>query len=363
MDPKTLAGLAGATLVLVIGAVAGAGLAGGGLAVAACTHPPTAGTAALTTAPVGGWQPVGAWNSQQVANAAIIVAVGRQLTVPARGWVIAVAAAMQESGLRNLPGGDRDSLGLFQQRPSTGWGTPTQLLDPVYAATRFYTALTDLPGWQNLPLTVAAQAVQRSGFPDAYAKWEPDALALVNAVASGDSRAIPVDLEQFVSSGGCWLGGGDGFSAGGAVGLPPGFSFPPGTPRAVVVAVSWALAQLGTPYSYGGDCSAPHSGVAAHQCDCSSLVMAAYAHAGLRLPRTTFQQVGVGTAVASLSQVRPGDLLFIPGSDGTATAPGHVGIHVGNGLLVHAPHRGSNVSLARLTDWAGEVSAIRRVTS
>src|SRR5207247_2642707 len=82
------------------------------------------------------------------------------------------AAAMQESSLTNTPGGGPDSVGLFQQRPSQGWGTPAQLMDPVYAATQFYTRLLRVPHWQDLPLTVAAQAVQRSAFPDAYAKHE-----------------------------------------------------------------------------------------------------------------------------------------------------------------------------------------------
>jgi len=111
-------------------------------------------------------------DAAQVANARIIVGVGRQLRLPPRAAVIAVATARQESGLRNLRYGDRDSLGLFQQRPSTGWGTPAQILDPVYASNAFYSQLVQLPGWQQLPLTVAAQAVQRSAFPNAYARWE-----------------------------------------------------------------------------------------------------------------------------------------------------------------------------------------------
>jgi hypothetical protein len=301
------------------------------------------------------------WDSEQTGNAALIVAIGQARGVPAWGWVIAVATAMQESRLRNLPGGDRDSIGLFQQRPSASWGTPTQLRSPTYQAGKFYDTLLAIPGWQTMPLTQAAQRVQRSAFPNAYQHWARPATVLVARVAPQGSRAIPEDLGQFVSSGGCPVGGGDGARAGDGITLPPSFSFPPDTPAAVVTAVSWALAQLGTPYSYGGDCAAPHSGSAAHQCDCSSLVMAAYAHAGLRLPRTTSQQDRAGTPVASLSQIRSGDLIFIPGSDGTALAPGHVGLYVGDGLLVHAPHTGSTVSLARLEDWASSIVAIRRV--
>ncbi|SBT40693.1 hypothetical protein GA0070621_1030 [Micromonospora narathiwatensis] len=125
---------------------------------------------------------VGRWNSEQVTNAATIVTVGQQRGIPARGWVIAVATAMVESSLRNLQGGDRDSLGLFQQRPSQGWGTPTQILDPVYAAGKFYDKLLRIPDWQQLPLTVAAQRVQVSAFPDKYGEYEQDAEQVVAAV-------------------------------------------------------------------------------------------------------------------------------------------------------------------------------------
>jgi hypothetical protein len=128
------------------------------------------------------------WTAEQTTNAQIIVRVGRDRQIPSRGRVIAVATAIQESGLRNLPGGDRDSIGLFQQRPSQGWGTPTQLADPAYQAGEFYAKLVAVDGWHTMPLTEAAQAVQRSAYPDAYAKWEDDAVALVQeqAGAGGD---------------------------------------------------------------------------------------------------------------------------------------------------------------------------------
>ena len=82
---------------------------------------------------------------------------------------VALAAALQESNLLNLPYGDRDSLGLFQQRPSQGWGTAAQILDPAYAASAFYARLVDVPGWESLPVTQAAQLVQSSADPGAYA--------------------------------------------------------------------------------------------------------------------------------------------------------------------------------------------------
>ncbi|KDN18141.1 hypothetical protein DV20_32910 [Amycolatopsis rifamycinica] len=118
---------------------------------------------------------------EQMNNAATISAVGTKLGLPAHAATVALATVLQESKLRNLEGGDRDSVGLFQQRPSQGWGTIAQLRDPVYAATEFYEKLEKLPGWETLPITVAAQGVQRSGVPDAYAQWEPQARAMAAA--------------------------------------------------------------------------------------------------------------------------------------------------------------------------------------
>jgi hypothetical protein len=126
------------------------------------------------------------WDGAQRQNAATIVQVGVALAVPARGEVVALATAMQESQLYNLGDlgakNDHDSLGLFQQRPSMGWGTAAQVSDPVFAATAFYLALKRVPGWESMAVTVAAQRVQRSAFPNAYAQWETDARSLVQKV-------------------------------------------------------------------------------------------------------------------------------------------------------------------------------------
>jgi murein DD-endopeptidase MepM/ murein hydrolase activator NlpD len=126
---------------------------------------------------------VDGFTAEQEQNASIIIGVGKSRGVPAYGWVVAIATSIQESGLRNLDYGDRDSLGLFQQRPSQGWGTPAQVRDPEYAAGKFYDALVKVEGWQSMPVTVAAQAVQRSGFPDAYAAHDSVARELVQALA------------------------------------------------------------------------------------------------------------------------------------------------------------------------------------
>jgi murein DD-endopeptidase MepM/ murein hydrolase activator NlpD len=191
MSGKATAGIVGILLVLVVCCAGALGLGAGGAALVACTDPasalPNTSPGSPPSVPSGGWAAVGRWDSHQVANAAIIVAVGQQRRVPPRGWVIAVAVAMQESSLTNLgnlgPRNDHDSLGLFQQRPSQGWGTAVQVVDPVYASTQFYSHLLRVPNWQNLPFTDAAQAVQRSAFPDAYARWEPDAIAVVATVS------------------------------------------------------------------------------------------------------------------------------------------------------------------------------------
>src|SRR5262249_34497182 len=137
--------------------------------------------------------PVTSLDADQAHNAATIIEVGQRRLVPPRGWVIAIATALQESHLRNLPDlgprNDHDSIGLFQQRPSMGWGTPEQIADPVYAAGKFYDKLVTVPGWQGVPLTEAAQDVQDSAYPDAYAKQEPFATAIVNSLAGGAARA------------------------------------------------------------------------------------------------------------------------------------------------------------------------------
>lgn len=125
--------------------------------------------------------------AEQANNAAIIAAVGMSYGFDVQGVTVAIATAIQESSLRNLDWGDRDSLGLFQQRPSQGWGTEEQIMDEHYSASKFYQALAAVDGWQDMELTVAAQRVQRSGFPDAYADHEQEALAWAAAFTGGDS--------------------------------------------------------------------------------------------------------------------------------------------------------------------------------
>lgn len=283
------------------------------------------------------------FDAEQIGIAATIVDIGVAKGAPRWGWVVALATAMQESGLRNLPNlganNDHDSIGVFQQRPSQGWGTPEQLADPAYQAGKFYDRLLTIPGWQNMPLTQAAQAVQVSAYPSAYAKWTDAAVDLVNHLATTEPTCAT-----------------DALTA-----LPDGFTLPASTPPAVAAAILWALGQLGTPYSFGGDCTAPHSGDPARQCDCSSLMQQAYRAAGIAIPRVTTDQVNAGTPVADPSLLLPGDLILIPGSLGSMTNPRHVGMYLGNGLIVQAPQSNDAVKISALSGWLGEIAAIRRI--
>ncbi|MEV7088035.1 C40 family peptidase [Streptomyces sp. NPDC093085] len=316
--------------------------------------------------------------SEQVPNAKTIQATGVAMNIPARGQVVALATALQESGLRNLTYGDRDSLGLFQQRPSQGWGTANEVLDPVHASTTFYEALEKVPGWQSLSVTQAAQAVQRSGFPEAYAKWEPLATALQKAIGpllsqnggaspspsasgSADTGSPPTTTTTATGSGsgsGCATDGdGTDFGTIPAGAVPTGYEIPSGVSPKVRTAIRWALGQLGTPYQWGGSCTDSHGPDPMGRCDCSSLMQQAYKAAGVPLPRTTYTQVKAGKKV-SADALRPGDLVF---TDGSAQVPEHVGMFIGQGLIVHAPHTGDVVRVATLASWKSRILAARRV--
>lgn len=130
----------------------------------------------------------------QMAHAATIAATGARLGMSEHATVVALATALQESKLRNLPhlgaNNDHDSIGLFQQRPSQGWGTEEQISDPRYAAERFYRALQEVNGWEQMRVTEAAQRVQRSAFPEAYQKWARDAAVLAGALHGQASGAV-----------------------------------------------------------------------------------------------------------------------------------------------------------------------------
>jgi cell wall-associated NlpC family hydrolase len=278
-----------------------------------------------STVSPGGTGQMAGLRADQLVNAQTIVAVGRQLHVPPYGWVVAIATALQESSLTNLQHGDLDSLGLFQQRAS--WGPDTARLDPESAARMFYAGgqhgqkgLLQIPGFQSMPLTEAAQSVQHSAFPDAYTRWESVAQAIV---------ANPTVLSAT-----CYTAAefrGDGTSGSNAVAA--------------------ALQYLGTPYSWGGGgIGGPTIGFgpggATVGFDCSSLVQYAMHKAtGLTLPRTTDAQAAALPLVPLGSPLRAGDLLFFHSPDDPPGTYHHVGIYDGQGGMVHAPRTGKTVEV------------------
>ncbi|MFD8524113.1 C40 family peptidase [Streptomyces capillispiralis] len=302
--------------------------------------------------------------AEQVPNAATIVAAGLSLDVPKKGQIIALATAMQESRLRNLGYGDRDSLGLFQQRPSQGWGSAQQIRDPTYASEQFYKHLLKVDGWQQMTVTQAAQAVQKSGLPDAYAQWENLATALQAAIVktfpgagdATDDKDANQDEKQSTSTTGCAPGqDGSGFGRIPEGSVPKGYSIPKDADPRAREAIEWAMHQLGTLYQWGGSCTNAHGPDPMGRCDCSSLMQQAYAHAGITLTRTTYTQVNEGKAV-SPAHLTPGDLIF---SRGTAARPEHVGMYMGEGLVIEAPRTTKPVRITPIKDW--DILAVRRV--
>ncbi|QJY50500.1 C40 family peptidase [Pseudonocardia broussonetiae] len=242
-------------------------------------------------------------SEEQRANAATIIGVAREMGAPPRAWLVALATAMQESTLRNIDYGDRDSLGLFQQRPSQGWGSPAQVTDPVYSTTIFIERLLEVPGWDAMPVTVAAQTVQRSAFPNAYAKWEGLAAELVEGLADVADPA------------GC---GRTAVLAEGAAGT----------------AIAFALAEVGKPYLWGG--------TGPDRYDCSGLMLRAFQAAGINLPRVSRQQFYAGGHVP-IDQAQPGDLLFYATDPSDPRTIHHVALYMGDGQMVEAPYTGEFV--------------------
>lgn len=323
------------------------------------------------------------WDGEQMANARTIVAVGLEMGMSSRDILIGLMTAMQESGLRNLSYGDRDSLGLFQQRPSQGWGTAAQVTNPLYASRKFFSSLKKLGGRSNLSLWQAAQKVQRSAFPRAYQKWENDARRLLNSLGLRGGLPFPVqaplmdisdlaDQREAVKATTAHMGGvqavdddvttpaapGAG-SATGKIKAPeqpapkidineddPFFSLHSlagGGARGAIV--NAALAMQGTPYSWGGGGPGGPSrgfgrGAGTVGFDCSALVQYAFSKAGIKMPRVTYDQVHMGTRT-DVKSLQPGDLVF-------NSSIGHVAIYIGGGKIVEAPYTGAKVRISNV---------------
>jgi cell wall-associated NlpC family hydrolase len=249
-------------------------------------------------------------SDEQKRNAATIIAVGKEMGLPSRAWLVALATAMQESTLRNIDYGDRDSLGLFQQRPSQGWGSPAEVTDPQYSARKFYDALQGSGNWEAKPVTKAAQDVQRSAFPHAYAKWEGLAAQLVGTLAE-----VP-------DPSGCGSG-----SA----------SLPVGVAR---TAIDAALKEVGKPYVWGAEGPDTY--------DCSGLMQWAYNIAGINLPRVSRDQFNAGGHVP-VREAQPGDLMFYATDRSDPTTIHHVFLYMGDGQMVEAPYSGQNVRVQKVS--------------
>jgi peptidoglycan DL-endopeptidase CwlO len=271
--------------------------------------------------------------------------------------LIALITGLAESGLRVLnnphdpagnpypsqgAGSDHASLGIFQQQP--WWGTAAARMEPVASTNIFLDHLLAIPNWQTAPPWQAAQRVQASAFADGsnYRAQMDQAVSILNAV-----KADTATLK-------CGSSGIGQPPAGpvGQYGLPASYNLPAGT-SAAAAAVASALSELGKPYVFGA------SGPAAF--DCSGLMVAAWAAAGHTLSRTTYTQIHDGTPTTQ-ADLAPGDLVLTPGSDGTLAAPGHVGMFIGQGLVVEAPHTGDVVTVVTYTSLAGAgVSALRHI--
>ena len=295
--------------------------------------------ASLTAA--GATRRMGEYTTRQLQMAALIVARGRAKAVPARGLVVGLITALQESRLRVLAnssvpqsyryphddvGHDHDSLGTFQQRPSAGWGTVAQIMDPSYAADQFFDHLIRVPGWESMAPTVAAQAVQGSAFPGAYAAWTSRAAQFVAAFGHLAPDAI--------------------------TGCQGEADLPTDSVRAAIVAA--ARRYVGTPYVYdAGDPSGPTKalggcdavaigGCAAVGFDCSGLSLYAWARAGISLDHYAATQYTQGRQIP-VAQARPGDLLFYATNPADAASIHHVTVFVGDDKMIEAPQSGQRV--------------------
>jgi cell wall-associated NlpC family hydrolase len=239
---------------------------------------------------------------EQRAIVELIIAIGKQRRLPPRAWQIAIQAGMTESRLHNLHYGDRDSLGIFQMRPSQGWGSVAQVTDPVYQINKFYDVLLRVPGWETQRPGDTAQEIERSAFPLRYHQWEPLAVNVIGAVGG--------DVTEYVRA---------------------SCTTPLPAPSEVAGrAIQYALGEVGKPYVWGA------TGPNAY--DCSGLMLRAYQSAGITLPRVARQQYWAG-AQLPVRQAQPGDLLFWGYDTSNPDSIHHVAMYLGNGRMVEAANQ------------------------
>ncbi len=371
MDPATVltaARIAGRVrwtkLAAAVAAVGAAGVLFFGAALTTLldttvTTDPQASTPCAVT--VAGGQTVASLDAAQTANAATIIRVGQRLGLPQQAWVIALATARQESTLRadlDESESDRDSAGLFQQRRH--WGSLVERMEPATSAEMFYTGgrngpsergLVDIAGWDAMPVTAAAQAVQVSAFPNAYARWEPLARDLVAELAGGAAPIAPVGYVEAQSR--C-----------STEAVPAGFTPLAGATEGEA-AVNAAARWLGVPYAWGGGTvNGPSESVRPAETqigfDCSGLVLHAWYQAdGTSLPHSA-AAIAAGTTPVPTSQIQAGDILSF--SDGGRIT--HDGLYDGRGGMIHAPRTGDVVKVTPdvLTDpyWSARLVSVTR---
>ena len=284
-------------------------------------------------------------SAAQSSNAETIVAVAQTLGAGDHGAQIALMTAYTESTLEDLgpESGNDGSLGLFQQRAAAGWGTAAEEEDPTDGTGMFIQHLLALPDWQTIAPWMAAQDVQGSAFADGSnyeANWSLAATFLSAITGLADSQDC---------------GGENGAEPAGpasSYGLPTGYSIPSNATPAETVAITYAISKLGDAYVWGA--AGPDT------FDCSGLTMMAWAQAGVRLDHFTGDQLREGSAVAGYGAISPGDLVLIPGSDGTLANPGHVGIYIGYGLVLSATDPQQGVIVQAWANFtAGGLSGIR----
>lgn len=256
-----------------------------------------------------GQRDAGALDEESLSIANRIIEIGKERGLPPRAWQIAIQAGKTESNLANLTHGDRDSLGIFQMRPSMGWGSVAEVTNVDYQINKFYDVLQEVPGWEELRPGTAAQRVERSAFPLRYHEWEPMAAHLVS---------VEGEVE--------------------------GFSGCEDTPAPSVLsgkAISYADSQIGSPYVWGAE--GPDT------FDCSGLIQQAWKAAGVEIPRTSQPQYDSGGEQVRLSEAQPGDLVFW-GHDRDPNAIHHVAIYLGDNEVLHAPQPGETVEREKMWD-------------
>jgi peptidoglycan DL-endopeptidase CwlO len=305
---------AGLCLVVVYVAMTVAHVIGAAAQQAQASDMPCDATISTVSAGPQGPQDAQHLDADQKQIAGRIIALGQQRHISPRGWQVALQAGMTESGLRNLPYGDRTSLGVFQiqdfHEPAPGqWPGPNPArLDLDWEINWFYNQMLAIPGWEQEPPDQAAQDVERSAFPGRYKQAEPVAATLVST------------LGQVADPSGC----------GSNVTTVQGPS------GAADAAVKFALAEQGKPYKWGA--TGPDS------YDCSGLVLAAYRQANIVLPRTAADQYNAGAHIP-FAQAQPGDLIFWSPEANNPAVIEHVAIYLGNNQVVEAPDTGEQVKV------------------